>query len=155
MRPTLNALSFQVSAALITALFSVFFLGCAKRPMGEREQVRLAIGSLAPQGGNGVKSYLYDSGELMQEIEWREFKIVSLTWYSKSGKLLLKSKPSNHRCLILEMYQTGEIKRVFESDSLVEDGVSFEFGENGLKSIKTFDFGKEISSVNVSDPLEK
>lgn len=130
-------------------MLQLFLVGCSDKVVGEREEVAAAIKKLAPDDGDGIISYRYKSGELMQEIRWSDFEMISLTWYNKAGKVLLNSVPSNNRFLALEIDESGAIKSVFECEALVKDGVSFEFQDNCLKSVQTWNFGEIVSTVDI------
>lgn len=123
-------------------LFIGFLIGCGSN-------VEQSMRTLAPQGGEGIKIYRYESGETKIEDEWRNFKKVRSTYFLKDGRVLFDSKSNGGVYVALKLNEDESIAEIIECRNYEKNGLALEIANGKVLKIQQFKDGELISEATI------
>ena len=69
---------------------------------------REAIKQIAPQGGSGVKRYVYSSGGVREQVFWSKYEVDKIEYYDRNGVLLYRALPKGRHALLMSVGDDGK-----------------------------------------------
>ncbi len=137
--------------AILVAVLCLSINGCTKSDdSAERELVREALRKLAPEGGTGVKTFAYPTGELKEKFFWKHHEVESIEYYDTDGVLLYTAVSQDRQTLCLTLGSNGQIEELYQATDFVKDGYCFVFRAGRLHKIQKTSYGEVVSEVAVA-----
>jgi hypothetical protein len=142
--PLLLTIAFFVAVS-IAAILLVYRKG---ENSEDAQAVAEAIRQLAPEGGTGTKSYLYESGALKEVAHWQNFGVAKIDYYQPSGRHIYTAVLENGGGLLISLDENGEITEIYQTKNYVYDGARFTLRNGAVSRIVRIESDEVVSEVD-------